>query len=630
MRIPLVFTQDKLDDIERKLFSARIDLETRRLILYARVFSVVTAIFVVLIVYLFDMFIFTVGNLFSDPEFAIYTIPLTVLISIISGFAVYSAVISYPSFEMNTRKRQIDASMYDMVLYLYALHHSGAEMYAAIQSIAKFADYYGDAAKEFRQVVSDVEFCGYDPYTAITRLTETTPSTKFRFFLSEYASTFRSIGSVDLFLQDKVNEMRDEHRIAQKAYLSSLGAIAEMYITLFVAGPLFVVIVIMVLGLISGSDPLILGLVIYVMLPIGTIIFLLLLDTLGQEYQIERKDMELLAEKQYHDIEIVQTQRDEAPLFKKLEKHDKSAARRGFIAHPLTTIREKPGLSLIFSVPLAFIVAIFAYMFLVTEPFTAYTMTNWVRQFDDVVVLFALVIMIPFSYFYQKRRKRYLKIEESLPDFNRLLGSSVRHNMTLSRAIQMASEEGKSYIRDEIQMLHRDTEWGTKVSLAIQRFSTRLKLLAVDRMVILISETEHFTNNISNTLFLLYHEAKDSLALANERRSDMSVYVVIVYMAFAVFVFVQVIMAAVFLDIMMDAGSLSTSTASAGGVAIGGGFPAELYKIIITHSVLIHGVCSGLVAGKMGEGSLYAGIRHACVMLALGTITFFVVDMLTM
>ncbi|MDO5846578.1 MAG: type II secretion system F family protein, partial [Methanocorpusculum sp.] len=203
------------------------------------------------------------------------------------------------------------------------------------------------------------------------------------------------------------------------------------------------------------------------------------------------------------------------------------------------------------------------------------------------------------------------------------------HNMTLARAIQMASEEGKSYIRNEIQMLYRDTEWGTKVSLAIQRFSTRMKLLAVDRMVILISETEHFTNNISNTLFLLYHEAKDSLALANERRSDMSVYVVIVYMAFAVFVFVQVIMVAIFLDIMMDAGSLSASTAAAGGASIGGGFPAELYKIIITHSVLVHGVCSGLVAGKMGEGSIYAGMRHASIMLGLGAITFFVVDLLT-
>ncbi len=176
-------------------------------------------------------------------------------------------------------------------------------------------------------------------------------------------------------------------------------------------------------------------------------------------------------------------------------------------------------------------------------------------------------------------------------------------------------------------MLYRDTEWGERVSIAIRRFSERLKLLSVDRMVILISETEHFTSNISNTLFLLYHEAKDALTLKHERKSDMSVYVVIVYMAFAVFAFVQVIMSAVFLEIMMETGALTTSASTATGVAgIGGGFPAELYRLIITHSVLIHGVCSGLVAGKMGEGSILAGIKHSCIMLALGVITFLLVD----
>ncbi len=439
MRLRYTLSDEKIAELETKLFSARIDMAPRQLLLYARIFSLVAAFFVVVIVVLFDHFIFTVGNLFVDVEFSIFTIPLTVLISFIAGFTVYSAILNYPSIEINTRRRLIDASMYDMVLYLYALHHSGAGLYSAIRSIAKYADYYGDAAKEFRQVISDVEFCGYDPYSAIDRLTDTTPSNKFRFFLSEYASTYRSIGSVELFLQDKVEEMREEHRIALKAYLSSLGAIAEMYITLFVAGPLFVVIVIMVLGLISGSNPLILALVVYVMLPIGTVIFLLLLDTLGQEYLIERKDLNIDTTSLYPDVTVVHADHDETPMFRALEKYDRGKTRRAFLTSPLASIREKPHLILIFSVPLGIVVGVILYRLLVTAPFSYAGLLSWGTQVDDVIVIALLTMMGPYSVFYQMRKRRYERIEGALPDFNRQLGSSVRHNMTLARAIQMAA-----------------------------------------------------------------------------------------------------------------------------------------------------------------------------------------------
>lgn len=43
---------------------------------------------------------------------------------------------------------------------------------------------------------------------------------------------------------------------------------------------------------------------------------------------------------------------------------------------------------------------------------------------------------------------------------------------------------------------------------------------------------------------------------------------------------------------------------------------------LIYHSVVIHGFCSGVVAGMMGEGSALAGIKHSCVMVAVAMIVF--------
>ena len=103
----------------------------------------------------------------------------------------------------------------------------------------------------------------------------------------------------------------------------------------------------------------------------------------------------------------------------------------------------------------------------------------------------------------------------------------------------------------------------------------------------------------------------------------MGVYVVIVFMAFGVFVFVQIIMSDMFLNIMAENSEalsyLSSSTGSS--------FPAELYQMIIYHSVLIHGFCSGLVAGMMGTGSIKGGILYACIMLACGALAFTMIGM---
>ena len=623
MRNPLTPSPERIRALEKELFSARIDIDVKGLVRYARAFGFIASILIVFSLVVIDVFFFPVANLFTDPEYVIFTYPLTVGIAVLANVAVYYAIISYPKLEMRSRKRFIEASMYEMVSFMYALHHCGATLYASVHSIAKYADFYGDAAKEFRQVVSDMDFCGYDQFTAIQRLADTTPSDKLRFFLSELSSTYRSIGNAEVFLHGKLQEMQKEGEVAQRSYLSSLGAIAEMYITLFVAGPLFVVIVIMVIGLISGSDPMILAIVVYLMLPIGTVIFLLLLDALGQTYIIKRIQMPRSSVPLYPQLTVVESEVDETPLFEKLRKYDKRLKYMEFIRHPRLAIREEPSLVFVFSIPLSLITGVILYFSTVKVFFNPYMIYQWGMAVDDVIVVMLLVALMPYAISYRHYVRRIDKVEGALPDFCRQLSSLVKYNMTLTHAIELTAQEGKSYIQEDIRILSRDLLWGEKLSSALKRFADRMKNLSVDRLVILLSQTEHFTNDLSLTIDLQYHEAKNRESLKRERKSDMGVYIVIVFMAFAVFVFVQVIMSEVFLNIMMEnSEALSYLSSSSGS-----GFPAQTYQMIIYHSILIHGFCSGLVAGMMGTGSIKGGIQYSCIMLALGAIAFILISM---
>jgi flagellar protein FlaJ len=48
----------------------------------------------------------------------------------------------------------------------------------------------------------------------------------------------------------------------------------------------------------------------------------------------------------------------------------------------------------------------------------------------------------------------------------------------------------------------------------------------------------------------------------------------------------------------------------------------DSYKILFLHMVLIEGLFSGLVAGKMGEGKAKAGLKHSTIMVFVGWIAF--------
>jgi flagellar protein FlaJ len=73
----------------------------------------------------------------------------------------------------------------------------------------------------------------------------------------------------------------------------------------------------------------------------------------------------------------------------------------------------------------------------------------------------------------------------------------------------------------------------------------------------------------------------------------------------------------------------SVATAAAGNSVTGGGFIAQtssseisLLQTLLYQAVLIQGLFSGMVAGVMGEGSPYAGLKHSIIMILVTYIAF--------
>ena len=80
------------------------------------------------------------------------------------------------------------------------------------------------------------------------------------------------------FLSMSVRLYQEEAKFEQRQFLNLLSIVAESYVTLFVAGPLFLIIIMVVMGMMGGSAVPQLSLVVYAVMPVGSMIFILLID----------------------------------------------------------------------------------------------------------------------------------------------------------------------------------------------------------------------------------------------------------------------------------------------------------------------------------------------------------------
>ena len=91
-------------------------------------------------------------------------------------------------------------------------------------------------------------------------------------------------GNLTEYFRAKSDQYALENRQTQKQFLDTLALIAESYVTVMVAGVLFLIILQAIMSVMGGDNkPMFLYLVIYLMIPFGSIMFVIMVDILTPE-----------------------------------------------------------------------------------------------------------------------------------------------------------------------------------------------------------------------------------------------------------------------------------------------------------------------------------------------------------
>lgn len=219
----------------------------------------------------------------NDYKLLIGTAVITALSLLIFGGITYLIFLLYPGIQAGDRRRNIEATLPYAINYVTAMSSAGITPDEVFRLLGQ-SKIYGESAVEARYVSRETDFFGKDLLEALRTVSQATPSERMREFLQGAVASISSGSNLTEYFRAKAHQYTFENNQQQKMFLETLGLIAESYVTAMVAGMLFLIILQSIMTLISGdSNPVFLYIIIYLIVPFGSMMFVILISSMTPE-----------------------------------------------------------------------------------------------------------------------------------------------------------------------------------------------------------------------------------------------------------------------------------------------------------------------------------------------------------
>ena len=174
---------------------------------------------------------------------------------VIFGSLTYSYFLLKPELQMGSRRRDIEGNLPYALNFLAALAAAGVVPDELFGALGK-QKVYGQVAHEANMIYRDTKLFSKDMVQALQNAGRRSPSKQFEEFLNGAVNTITSGGDLKTYFLAKSEHFSAEAHRKQKAFLESMGVMAESYVVVAAAAPLFLIVILSVMFLVSsGGDP---------------------------------------------------------------------------------------------------------------------------------------------------------------------------------------------------------------------------------------------------------------------------------------------------------------------------------------------------------------------------------------
>lgn len=166
----------------------------------------------------------------------------------------YGGLMSAPGSKAKSRRNDIDRKLPAAMNFIAALSSANVNIDVIIKELSR-QTLYGEIQNEAEWITRDTELLGLDILTAIKRAIHRSPSERFRDFLQGVITTTTSGGQLKPYFLLKSEQYEKDAKLEMRSRVETLGLMAESFVTIGVAFPLFLVIIMAIFAVITpGAD----------------------------------------------------------------------------------------------------------------------------------------------------------------------------------------------------------------------------------------------------------------------------------------------------------------------------------------------------------------------------------------
>ncbi len=193
------------------------------------------------------------------------------------------------------------------------------------------------------------------------------------------------------------------------------------------------------------------------------------------------------------------------------------------------------------------------------------------------------------------------------------------------KAINTLAEGNVGTITDAVRMVAKQMQVGYSFEAAMRNLARTLRSPLIDKYVDLVVQASYSGGTVANLIQRASADMSTFIAIEREKRAGLAQYTLILYAAQVILIALCAILVVQFLP---DLSSISTigGTALAGSILGQADIGSVNLERDLYYLVVINGFMGGLVIGKISEGKVGHGIKHALILVLVGFIawSFFV------
>jgi len=222
----------------------------------------------------------------------------------------------------------------------------------------------------------------------------------------------------------------------------------------------------------------------------------------------------------------------------------------------------------------------------------------------------AIILGTPLIYKYNEYKK-IKKIEVIFPRYLRDIAEGISTGMTLPQAMKSATKNDYDVFTPYAKELSAKVTWGIPLETVLNDFAKSTGSKNMKRNVQTIIEAHHSGGTIDTILRSVAQSLQELERIKKERSASVYAQMINGYLIYVIFLGVMIGLATILVPAFTRFG---------GGAADLQAAFIEIFRSL----TVIQGFFAGIAIGKMAEGTIVAGIKHALALVIFGYSAFLI------